>query len=131
MLLFNKKNRQESQNFNNDTLYRPPVASAQWIIETEKFPDNSILLKYDDDDYSQGYGQIKETFGALTKEDILLPKISDNDFRSSNDDNDIDYNFYNFGIRHQKNLQSAQPIEVDFKFSKRTFQQEYKVMVWC
>ena len=30
----------------------------------EKYPDAGILLKYDDDDddeYSQGYGQIKES----------------------------------------------------------------------
>ena len=73
---------QDSQILANDTFYRPPVTSAQCIIGTEKYPDNSILLNYNDDDYNQGYGQIKEAFRALTKDDILQPYISDNDFRS-------------------------------------------------
>ena len=72
-----------------------------------KNPDSGILLIYGDDDYSQGYGQSKETFRALTKDIILQPYISDIEFRSSNDDNDIGYNFYIFYIRYQKNLESA------------------------
>ena len=36
-----------------------------------KNPDSAILLNYDDDDYSQGYGQIKEAFRAPTNDDIL------------------------------------------------------------
>ena len=35
-----------------------PITSAQCVIGTEKYPDSAILLNYDDDDYSQGYGQI-------------------------------------------------------------------------
>ena len=69
---FQQKDRQDSQNLNSDTSYRPPVTSAQCIISTEKHPDSAILLNYDDDDvYSQGYGQIKDAFKALTKNDIL------------------------------------------------------------
>ena len=71
---FQQRTRQNSQNENNDTFYRPPVTSAQCIIGTEKYPDSGILLNYDDDDYyNQGYGQIKEAFRALTKDDILQP----------------------------------------------------------
>ena len=77
-----------------------------------------ILLNYNDDDYNQGYGQIKEAFKALTKDDILQPYISDNDFRSSNNNNDIGYNLYVFDIRYQKNFENAQPIKVRFKFSE-------------
>ena len=73
---FQQQDRQDSQNLNNDTLCRLPVVSAQCIIGTEKYPDASILLNYDDDDYSQGYHQIKEAFRALTKDDILQPYIS-------------------------------------------------------
>ena len=113
---FQQQDRQNSQNENNDTFYRPPVTSAQCIIGTEKYPDSSILLNYDDDDYNQGYGQIKEAFRALTKDDILQPYISDNDFRSSNNNNDIGYNLYVFDIRYQKNFENAQPIKVEFKF---------------
>ena len=42
------------------------------------------MLSYDDDDYNQCYGQIKEAFRALTKDDILQPYISEDDFRFSN-----------------------------------------------
>ena len=70
-IAFQQMERQNDQNLNNDTFYRMPVTSAQCIIGTEKYPDNSILLNYDDDDYSQGYGQIKEAFIALTKDNTL------------------------------------------------------------
>ena len=44
-----------------------PVTSAQCISGTEKLPDNAILLNYNDDHYSQAYGQIKEDSKAHTK----------------------------------------------------------------
>ena len=49
---------QHDQNINNDTFTRLQVISAQVVIGTEGYPDSSILLNYDDDDYSQGYGEI-------------------------------------------------------------------------
>ena len=113
---FQQSDRQNDQNMNNDTFYRPPVSSAQCIIGTEKYPDSGILLNYNDDDYSQGYGQIKEAFKALTKDNLLQPYISDHDFRSSNDGHNIGYNIYAFDIRYQKNFESSQPIKVEFKF---------------
>ena len=63
--------RQDSQNLANDILYRPLVTSAQCIIGTEKYPDCSILKIYNDDDYSQGYGLLKEAFETSTKDDVL------------------------------------------------------------
>ena len=69
-----------------------------------KYPDSGILLNYNDDDYSQAYGQIKEAFKALTKDNLLQPYISEHDFRLSNDDNDIGYNIYAFDMGYQKNL---------------------------
>ena len=113
---FQQSDRQLDQNLNNDTFYRPPVTSAQCNIETEKYPDSAILINYNDDDYSQGYGLIKQAFKDLTKDDILEPYISDNDFRLSNDGNNIGYNLYVFDIRYQKIFESAQPIKVEFKF---------------
>ena len=102
---FQQRDRQDSQNLNNDTFCRLPVVSAQCVIGTEKNPDAGILLNYDDDDYSQGYHQIKEVFIALTKDDILQPYISEADFRRSNvAANDIGYNLYVFDIRYQKNF---------------------------
>ena len=86
---FQQNDRQNDQNLNNDTLVRLPIISAQVIIGTEKYPDSAILLNYNDDNCSQGYGKIKEAFKALTKDNILQPYVSENDFRSSNDDNDI------------------------------------------
>ena len=45
---------------------------------------------------------MKKAFRALTKDDILQTYISHNDFRSSDDVNNIGYNFYVFDIRYQK-----------------------------
>ena len=81
---FQQNDRQHDQNLNNDTFIRLPAISAQVAIGTERYPDSGILLNYDDDDFSQGYGQIKEAFKALTKDDILKPYKTDDDFRSSN-----------------------------------------------
>ena len=115
---FRQRDRQDSQNLNNDTSYRPPVSSCQCINGIERYPDNSLLLNYADDDHSEGYEQIKKTFRALTKDDMLQPYMSDNGFRSVNDGNNIGYNLYVFDIRYQKNFESAQPIKVEFSFSE-------------
>ena len=115
---FQQNDRQHDQNLNSDTFARLPIMSAQVIIGTERYPDSAILLNYEDDDYSQGYGQIKEAFKALTKDDILKPYISEDDFRSSNEGNNIGYNIYAFDIRYQKNFENAQPVKVEFKFSE-------------
>ena len=113
---FQQNDRQHDHNLNNDSFYRPPVISAQCIIGTEKYPDSAILLNYNDDDYSQGYTQIKEAFRALSKNDILKPYISDKGFRSTNNGNNFGDNLYVFDLRYQKNFESAQPIRVEFKF---------------
>ena len=115
---FQQNYRQHDQNLNNDTFIRLPVISAQVIIGTERYPDSGILINYEDDDYSQGYGQIKEAFKALTKDNILQPYISDHDFRLSNDGNDIGYNIYAFDIRYQENFENSQPVKIVFKFSE-------------
>ena len=113
---FQQNDRQNDQKLNSDTFYRPLVTTAQCIIGTEKYPDSSISLNYNDDDYSQGYGQIKEAFKALTKDNLLQQYISEHDFRSSNDGNNIGYNIYAFYIRYQKDFENSQPIKVEFKF---------------
>ena len=117
-VVFQQNDRQHDQNLNNDTFVRLPVISAQVVIGTERYPDSGILLNYDDDDYSQGYGQIKEAFKTLTKVNILHPYLSDDDFRSSNEGNNIGYNINAFDIRYQKNFENAQPVKVEFKFSE-------------
>ena len=115
-VVFQQNDRQNDQNLINDTFYRPLVTSAQCIIGTEKYPDSGILLNYNDDDYSQGYGQIKEAFKALTKDNLLQQYISEHHYGSSNDVNNIGYNIYAFDIRYQKIFESSQPIKVEFKF---------------
>ena len=115
---FQQNDRQHDQNLNNDTFVRLPVISAQVVIGTERYPDSGILLNYDDDDYSQGYGQRKEAFRSPTKGDILKPYISEDDFRSSNEGNNIGYNIYAFDIRYQKNFENSQPVKVEFEFSE-------------
>ena len=117
-VVFQQNDRQNDQNLNNDTFVRLPVISAQVVIGTERYPDSAILLNHEVDDYSQGYGLIKEAFKALTKDDILQPYISEDDFRSSNEGNNIVYNIYAFDIRYQKNFENAQPVKVEFKFSE-------------
>ena len=74
-------------------------------------------MNYDDDDYNQGYGLIKEAFKALTKDDILEPYVSEHDFRTSNDGSNIGYNLYVFDIRYQKNFECAQPIKIELNIS--------------
>ena len=115
---FQQNDRQKNQNLNIDTFYRPLVTSAQCIIGTEKYTDSGILLNCNDDNYSQGYGQIKEAFKTLTKDNLLEQYISEHDFRSSNDGINIGYNIYAFDIRYQKNFERSQPIKVEFKFDE-------------
>ena len=75
------------------------------IIVTENYPDIGILLKYVDDDYSQGCGQIEEAFRALPEGDIFQPYISDQDFRSPNvRADDVGCNLYVFDIEYQQNF---------------------------
>ena len=115
---FQQQDRQDSQILIRYTFCRLPVVSNQCIIGTEKYPDAGILLNYDDDDYAQGYHQVKEAFKALTKDDILQPYVSEEDFKSSNAAaNDVDYNLYVFDIRYQKNYTAFQPNKVEFKFN--------------
>ena len=114
---FQQRDRQDSQNLKNDTFCRLPVVSTQCIIGTEIYPDAGILINYEDDAYSQGYHQIKEAFKALSKDKILQPYISDDNFRTSNAAaNDVGYNLYVFDRRYQKNFTIFQPIKVEFKF---------------
>ena len=112
---FQQHDRQHDQTLNNDTFYRMRVTSAQCIIGTEKYPDSATLLIYDDDDYCQGYGQIKEAFRALTKDNILQPYISEDDFRSDDKGNNIGCNIHVFDIRYQKDYQSGQSVKMNLK----------------
>ena len=57
---FQQKDRQDSQNLNNDLFYRPLVTNAHCIIGTEKYSDSDILINYNDNDYAQRYGQNKK-----------------------------------------------------------------------
>ena len=93
---FQQRDRQDSQNLNNDNFCRLPIISDHCIIGTGKYPVAGILLNFDDDDddnHTQGYSQLTETFRVLTKDDILQPYISGQEFRSSNvRSDDIGYN---------------------------------------
>ena len=72
------------------------------------------MLNYNDDYFSQGYGSTKQDFKESTKDHNLEPYISENDFRTSNDGNNIGYNLYVFDLRYQKKFESTQPIKVEF-----------------
>ena len=47
---FQQKDRQGSQNLNNDSFYRLPVTSAQFNFGSEKYPDYGMIPNYNDDD---------------------------------------------------------------------------------
>ena len=104
---FQRNDRQNDQNLINDTLFRLPIASAQCIIGNEKYHDTGFLLNFDDDDNSQGYHKIEEAFIAFTRDNILPPCISEDDYRSNNDGNNIGYNLHAFDIRYEKNFESS------------------------
>ena len=55
-----QRDRQFSQKLNKDTFFRPQVTCALCNIGTAKYPVSAVLLNCEDDDYSQGYDQIKE-----------------------------------------------------------------------
>ena len=78
-VVFQQRDRQDSQSVNIDTFKRLSVISAQCIIGTENYLDAAILINFDD--FSLRFGQFEEVFRALTKDDILQPYISDHDFR--------------------------------------------------
>ena len=117
-VVFQQNDRQHEQNLNNDTFVRLPVITAQFVIGTKRYPDSGILLNYDDDDYSQGYGQTKEDFKILRKNNILHPYITEDVFRSSNEGNNIGYIIYALDIRYQKKFENAQPVKIEIKFSE-------------
>ena len=110
--VFRQSDREHDQNLNNENLCRLPFTSAQCNIGSKRYPDSASLLPYNDDDQSQGYGQMKEAFRARTKDDLLRPEISQDDFRSSN----RGYNIHSFGIPYQRNYENAQPVKVECKF---------------
>ena len=57
---FQQRDGQDSQNLNIDVFFKLPVTNAQCVIGMEKYSDAGIILFHDDDDFCQGYGQIKE-----------------------------------------------------------------------
>ena len=117
IVAFQQSDRQHDQNLNIEIFYRPLVSSAQYMIGTEKHPDSGILLKYNHDDYSQGFAQIEDAkLLELFQKTIYSNHVSENDFRSTNEGNNIGYNLNVFDIRYQKNFESAQPIKVEIKF---------------
>ena len=63
-------------------------------------------MNYNDDDYSQGYAQITEPFRSLNKDDILQPYLSENDFGSSNDGDNIGYKVHSFGLGYKLGLRT-------------------------
>ena len=63
------------------------------------------MLNYDDDDSSLGYGQIKEAYKSLPKDDFLQPYLTNVDFRSSDAGViEVRYNLYVFDVNYQQNF---------------------------
>ena len=81
------------------------------------YPDSGMFLNYNVDDYSQAYGQIKEAFKALSKENILQLYIGEDVFRSSNDCDKICLHIHAFDIRYQKHFERGQSVKAEFIFN--------------
>ena len=110
---FQQRDSQGWHNLKNDIFGGFPVTSAQCIIGTGKKPDAGIFLIYDGD-YSQGYGQIKEAFRALTKNDILQTYTFIDDFRSTDAGVvEIGYNLYVLDIQNHEIFTASQPIKLE------------------
>ena len=88
LVRFQLGNRLESNKRNDGTLSRPAVTNGQCTFGTQQDPDASIIKNFDDDNCSDGHVQLKESFKALRKNDIVQPQNSDHDFRFSNRDID-------------------------------------------
>ena len=74
-------------------------------------------MNFDDDDYSQGYVELREVFRASRKGEILQSYISYDNFVSSNvRADDVCCNSYVSDIRYQQIFTASQPIKVEFKF---------------
>ena len=56
---FQQRDRQESQNLNDDNFCRLPVSGRQAIFGTEKYPDGGLLINYADDDCYHGIIELK------------------------------------------------------------------------
>jgi hypothetical protein len=98
-----------SQTANNGVFDQLDIISASVKIGSERYPDNSINLDYDRNNYNDAYEAIKrikeEHFGV--KE--LPPLINYKEFKDL-------YNIYVFDIRNQKEHLSAQQITINFQF---------------
>ena len=70
------------------------------------------------DKLSQAYGEIVSLFRHLSRDSIVQPYITKNNFITSNTcpDGNSGYNLCVFDIRHHQNYSSAQPIKVRFDF---------------
>ena len=113
---FQQRYRLDSQKMRNYKFCTLPVTSSQCVFRTGNYPDADILSNYDDDDYSQGYGQIKEGFRALTKDDLLQPYTSPDTFRSSiTTADDVGENICNSEMRWQQIFTAAQPVKLELK----------------
>ena len=118
--VFHQGDREHDQHLNNDSFCRLPLINAQCVTGTERYPDSAMLLNYDDDEYSQRYGEIKEAFRALTHDNILQPRYkSEDDYRSSNGGNNFVYNKHTSDKQYQKNFENAQQVKVEFIFSEK------------
>ena len=60
--------------------------------------------------------KLKKLLELSKNDDILKTYISDNDFKPTNDGNNIECNSYVFDRGYQKNFESAEPIKVEFNF---------------
>ena len=95
-----QRDRLNNQLLSNDCFYRTPDKFAQCIIATENYPDAGKNSIYAEDNYRQVDSQIVSCFNLSTKDHILQPFLSQQDFTMNNvnasDHNTIDIGYILF-----------------------------------
>ena len=89
---------------------RLPVSCVHGISSIENNPDASINIKYDDNKYSQGYGESAASFNHLAKDNISCPSLIEYASRSESE-----FIIHNFDVRFQKRYSTPQTVSVNFR----------------
>ena len=65
----------------NNTFYQPSVSKVEFLIDTGKYPNVEWNWFYENDKFSQAYGEVFSCFKHLTKDDTLQPYIIQEQFK--------------------------------------------------
>ena len=87
---------------------------------SENYSVLEINCIYDQDSFSQAYGEIVSCFGQSTKDNTLQPCITQTDCTTPDNyaaKTTLGKNLYGFDERYHQDFATSQPIKVKFEFS--------------